>query len=260
VADDKTQGKEGGSRIIGRILPAAVQLWLRSQVEQVEQLSIDLRGCDRQIIRGYLPGVAVAAQNAVYKGICVGRVQLSAEDIRINIGQVVRGKSLKLMNGFPVTGEVMLSSTDLSNSLQSVLLQDGLNNFWRSLLQMPMFAEDVQRRYGAIAAEPEMTMHQPQISLGHESLALSFYPSVAATISETVAILGTGLSVVEGQFLQLNNPRWLTTAEMLLDEQAGEPILSLQNFRWNLGKDTQLSGLSIEPNEVICGGQVTVVP
>ncbi len=42
--DDETQGSKSssGSRIIGRLLPAAVRLWLRSQVEQVEQLSIDL--------------------------------------------------------------------------------------------------------------------------------------------------------------------------------------------------------------------------
>jgi len=260
VAGDVGQAQSGGSRIIGRILPAAVRLWLRSQVEQVEQLSIDLIGRDRQILRGYLPSVAVAAQNAIYKGICVGQVQLSAEDIRVNIGQVVRGKPLKLMNGFPVMGEVAMSDADLNHSLQSALLQDGLNDFWRSLLQMPAFAEDVRRRYGAIAAEPKMTIHQPQIALSHDSLSLSFFPSVASTISETPIVLGTGLSMVDGQFLQLNHPRWLTSIEMLANEQEGDPISALNNFRWNLGKDTQLSRLSIEPSQLICCGQITVMP
>ena len=115
-------GEEKGSRIIGRILPAAVRLWLRSQVEQVEHLSVVLEGRDRDIISGYLPGVSVSAMRTIYRGIHIGELRLSAQDIRINVGQVVRGKPLRLMQIFPVIGEVALSAADLNASLGSALL------------------------------------------------------------------------------------------------------------------------------------------
>ena len=139
---NKTSGK--GSRLIGRILPAAVRFWLRSQVEQVDSLSLALEGRDRQLLSGYLPGVSVSAEQAIYQGIHIGQLQLSAQDIRINVGQVVRGKPLRLLKVFPVLGEVALTSDDLNASLSSELLAGGLRDFWQSLLQIPALAEEVE--------------------------------------------------------------------------------------------------------------------
>lgn len=260
MADKADDEKAVGSRIIGRILPAAVQLWLRSQVERVGQLSVDLAGRDRQIIKGHLPGVSVTAQDAVYQGICVGQVQMSAEDIRVNIGQVIRGKPLKLLNAFPVSGEVTLGSQDLSDSVTSPLLQEGLNNFWRSLLALPSFVEEVENRYGKMAVHVEMTLHQPQIRLGTDRLALSFYPSPPLEVAETPVVLGAGLAIVEGHFLQLKNPCWLSSLEAIDQAEAGVPVQSLQNFRTDLGHDTQLSQLSLQPTQLHCCGQVMVLP
>jgi len=48
----KSDKKEG--RIIGRVLPGAVKLWLRTQVEQIDSLVIDLSGRDRQLLNRFL--------------------------------------------------------------------------------------------------------------------------------------------------------------------------------------------------------------
>jgi hypothetical protein len=249
-----------GSRIIGRILPAAVKLWLRSQVEQVADLSVSLAGRDRDILSGYLPAVSVSAVRAIYKGIHLGQLTLSAQEIQINAGQVLRGKPLRLLKVFPVVGEAMLSADDLNASLDSALLQGGLRDFWRSLVQHPPFGEAIAARYGQLPLQADVMLHNAQICLGNQCLALSFYPQVGEQLATHRVILGTGLSVVEGHRLQLDSPRWLQALADVTEVSKGEPIASLQGFQWNLGVDTQLSLLSLQPKQLRCHGQFKVNP
>ncbi|MEL7316102.1 MAG: DUF2993 domain-containing protein [Cyanobacteria bacterium J06559_3] len=252
--------KEGGSRIIGRILPAAVRLWLRSQVENVEALSLTLEGRDRQILSGYLPGVLVSAEQAIYQGIYINRLKLSAKDIRINIGQVIRGKPLRLLQVFPVFGEVALTGDDLNASLASPLLRSGLKDFWRLLVQDSAFSQSVEERYGMMALHPEMVMREAQIRLGDRTLALSFYPQVEGQMADVPIVLATGLSVISGNVLQLESPRWLETLDALIERAQNDPIELLQGFQWDLGKDTQLTQLALTPENLLCDGQIMVNP
>ena len=80
------------SNLISKILSPALRLWLRSQVEQAEELEIQIQGQDRQILRGYVPEVSLQTRRAIYQGLRLGQVLLQGENIHINIGQVVKGK------------------------------------------------------------------------------------------------------------------------------------------------------------------------
>ncbi len=257
---DSAGEKAKGSRLIGRILPAAVRFWLRSQVEQVEDLSVSLAGRDRDILSGYLPGVSVSAARAIYQGLHLTQLWLSAENIQINVGQVVRGKPLRLLKAFPVAGEIALSADDLNASLNSALLSAGLGDFWRSLVQSPSLGEAVETRYGRLPLHLDVVLHNAQIRLGHQRLGLSFYPQVGSQQSSSPVILGTGLSLIEGHRLQLESPRWLQTLDDVTEPSQGEPIVSLQGFQWNLGTDTQLSELVVQPDLLRCNGQLMVNP
>ncbi|MEO0768514.1 MAG: DUF2993 domain-containing protein [Cyanobacteria bacterium J06649_4] len=254
--------KKGGSRVIGKVLPTAVRFWLRSQVEQIGELSIELAGRDRQLISGYLPRVAVAADEAIYKGIHIGKVQLSAEDIRLNVGQIIRGKPLRLLKEFPVLGSVELSAVDLTQSLTSPLLVEGLLSFWKSLIWLPAFAQDVEARYGELPLQDSMRLHNPQIQLGEGCLGLSFYPAVNEERASFPIVLGTGLSVVSEHFLQLDSPYWLEHLGDLEDRSQVHANLidALQGFRLDLGVDTQLSELSLQTSLLSCCGQLMVKP
>jgi hypothetical protein len=251
---------ERGSRMIGRILPTAVKLWLRSQVAQVADLSVSLVGRDRDIMSGYLPGVSVSAAQAIYKGIHLTQLTLSAQEIQINVGQVLRGKPLRLLKMFPVAGGALLSAEDLNASLDSSLLQGGLRDFWRSLVQKTSLSDAILARYGQLPLQPDVMLHNAQICLGNQCLALSFYPQVGEQLATQPVILGTGLSVVEGHRLQLESPRWLQALADVTDVSKGEPITSLQGFQWDLGTDTQLSLLSLQPEQLRCHGQFRVNP
>ncbi|MGB3293804.1 MAG: DUF2993 domain-containing protein [Phormidesmis sp.] len=257
--ENPNQSLKGG-RILERILPAAVQLWLRSQVEQVEHLSLQLEGRDRDIVSGKLPGVVVSAQKAVYRGIHIAQLQLSAQDIRINVGQVVRGKPLRLLKAFPITGEVSLSHDDLNASLASPLLAAGLKDFWRSLMQTSSLDKTVATLYGQLPLQSDVELHNLQVRLGDQQLGLSFYPRAQTQIATRPIVLGTKISIVSGNRLQLESPRWLESLEDLTDADKGVPITSLHHFQWNLGQGTQLTQLSVQAEQLFCSGRLTVSP
>ncbi|PZO20026.1 MAG: hypothetical protein DCF25_07425 [Leptolyngbya foveolarum] len=252
--------KAGGSRIIGRVLPAAVRLWLRSQLENVGDLNIQLDGRDREIISGRLPKVAVTATNAVYQGIFLGTVNLSAEDIRINIGQVVRGKPLRLLQAFPVMGEVALSAQDLSASMRSPLLLEGLTDFWRGLARSPQLAEEIRNRYGPLSLDPNVTLHDATVALADQCVGMSFYPRSQGETTKIPVVIGAKLSVVSGHILLILSAKWLTELSELADPTQGVAIQSLEGFQWDLGKDTQISQLAIHPEQLQCTGQLQVNP
>ena len=252
------EGKKG-SRIIGRVLPAAVKLWLRSQVESVKQLDISLRGRDRQIISGYIPGVAVSAEQAVYEGIHIDQLHLSADDIRINIGQVLRGKPLRLLKAFPVIGEVALSEESLNASLCSGLLQEGLADFWRQLVRLPSVAQAVSSRYGDLPLHSEVELENPQVRLSDRTLALSFYPKTPSRKAEQPVLLATELIVVSHHILRLESPRWLKSLEDV-SAASSTPVEALSGFQWDLGRETQLSDLTLSNKQLHCSGQVMVNP
>ncbi len=256
VRDEQT----GAHRIVGRILPAAVRLWLRSQVERVENLSLQIAGRDRDLLSGYVPSIAISAQNAIYQGIHVSQLQLSAKDIRINIGQVIRGKPLRLLQMFPISGEVKLSAADLTASISSALLTQGLQDFWQQLIQHPAFAQAVDARHGPRPLSPDLILHHPQLCVAYQCLGLSFYPHAQAQTSEQPVVLGTGLAIVSGHLLQLESPHWLESLASLGDPSQRTPIDSLQGFQWDLGEDTQLTKLGLRSDHLFCHAQVMVNP
>ena len=252
--------KRGGSRIIGRVLPGAVRLWLRSQLEKVEQLDIRLDGSDREIISGRLPGVTVGADSVVYQGIHIGAVDLSAEDIQINIGQVVRGKPLRLSKAFPVMGEVLLSAQDLNDSMGSALLLGGVTDFWRGLARSPQLAEEIQSRYGRLPLEPDVVLHDLSVALGDACLGLSFYPGNQSETATVPVVLSANLSIVSGHILRISSARWLSRLSEMSDLTEGTAIQALEGFEWDLGKDTQISQLVLHPDRLLCVGQIQVRP
>ena len=55
--------------MISKILSPALKLWLRTQVEQIENLEVKISSGNRQIVKGYIPSVFIASDCAVYQGL-----------------------------------------------------------------------------------------------------------------------------------------------------------------------------------------------
>jgi len=107
------------------LLSRGLELWLRQQCSSIEGLEIQLEGSAAQLIRGRLEGVRLRARRVVYRNLRFERVELTSGVIRVRVGALLRGQSLKLELPFQVRGSVAFSGPDLGVSLATPS--------WRSL-------------------------------------------------------------------------------------------------------------------------------
>jgi len=106
-----------GSGPVLQLLASGLQLWLRQQCEGIESLEIRLEGSALSLLRGRLAGVQVMARRATYAGLEIEQVNLRSEPIQVQMGQVLRGKGLRLDHPFQIRGQVSFTGDGLSRSL-----------------------------------------------------------------------------------------------------------------------------------------------
>ncbi|MFQ4139968.1 DUF2993 domain-containing protein [Nodosilinea sp. PGN35] len=239
-----------GSRLIGRLLPPAIRLWLHTQLDHLEGLEFALDGSDRQILGGYLPGVSLAAHQAVYQGLHVSQAEVEATDIRVNLPQVLRGKPLRLLQPFPVEGQVTVLAADLRASLGSPLLGQGLRDVLRQLLAGAVSEQQVPLvdwlGEGDRAADVA-------IALGRDRLTLRW---PGATPSDDALELSLGLAMREGRWLTLEQP----VARVVPAIGAPPPPIALEDTAFDLGPEVDIRRLAVTPEGIDLGGRVRVIP
>jgi hypothetical protein len=230
-----------GSSLISKILSPALRLWLRSQVQGVESLEVDIQGQDRQILKGYVPRVSLSAEQAVYQGLRLGRALLRGENIRINIGQVIKGKPLQLLELIQVAGEVRLSEEDLQASLASELFQNALGELLTALLEQKGLANgaDASRRY---------RVHWQNLTLGEETFSLEGALSAGEQTPQPL-FLRARLSLVDAKTLRL--------AQV---ELQGCLDFALEDLTVDLGEDAEIEALALTAQELSCLGRLLIRP
>jgi hypothetical protein len=107
------------------LLSRGLDLWLRQQCSLIEGLEVQLEGSAAHLMRGRLEGVRLRARRVVYQNLRFDRVELASGVIRVRMGALLRGQSLKLEHPFQVRGSVAFSGPDLGVSLATPS--------WRSL-------------------------------------------------------------------------------------------------------------------------------
>lgn len=230
------------SRLISKVLSPAVRLWLQSQVERVEDLQVKIQGGDRQILQGAIPSVSLSAKGAVYQGLHLSQLLLTATGIHINIGQVLKGKPLRLLQPVPVVGELLLREADLNASVSAPLLSIALTEFLCQNLQ-PASA------FSKMASLP-LTLRNPQIRIDSGQLTLSGI-LVSATGIELPFVFGTGLSGANRE-LQFVRPHFQTPP--------GVPGPQPDDFTLDLGPEVDIQELTLSQSQLVCRGSITVLP
>ncbi len=252
-----------GSRLISRLLPPAIRLWLHTQFDHIEGLEFAIDGKDRQILGGYLPGVNLAARQVVYRGLHVSQAQVSAADIRVNLPQVLRGKPLRLLQPFPVEGRVTVLADDLRASLRSPLLGQGLRDVLIQLLASAEEAIPLDQWIGDGEAHAtadieldadRLTLRWPRISPPAEASEPET-PKPETPEPETLE-LTTGLAIQEGRWLWLCQPvirRLPATGEL-------PPPMALAETAFDLGPEANIRQLSVTSQGIDLEGMVRVIP
>lgn len=236
--------KSKKSRIISKVLSPAVQLWLRSQVEQVETLQFKISGGDRQIFSGHIPTVSITASRAVYKGLHLSQLELEGTGIRVNLSQVIKGKPLRLLEPIPVGGHIGILASDLAASLQAPMLSNAVSEFLSTLLK-----SEGNTKLGNDLKERQISWQKVDIEEGQLTV---FGTLTDALLQTTPVVIRAGLELASPQILRLN-PLQIqlspTSAPLILD-----------NFQVDLGSQVNLQELALTPGQLLCRGRLTVLP
>ncbi|ELR96716.1 DUF2993 domain-containing protein [Gloeocapsa sp. PCC 73106] len=215
--------------IISKVLSPAVNLWLHSQLDQVQQLQVEITGANRQIISGYIPFVSLSCSHPVYQGIHLARVAIQGENIKINLGQVIKGQPLRLSEPILVTGEISLEESQLNLSLASPLLSGALTDLLRDFLSGTSL-ENYQIRWVNLEIKPD-------------KLIMSGIANNDQTIT-----LRTGLSLASPRKL-LFHPLQIETAT---------DHVSLSKYEVDLGSQVQLESLILTEGKINCSGKARI--
>jgi hypothetical protein len=245
-----TTTAKGQSHLIGKVLSPAIRLWLRSQVEHVDELEFQIAGGDRQLLAGYIPQVSISAQNAVYRGLHLSEIALTGCNIQINLGQIWRGKPLRLKDVVPVEGVLLMRQAAFNASLRSPLLGEAVVEFVAALLRSQQSGGFLE-----IDQDEPLNLQSPQVFFTAGKATLSV--SLISTTGEVIPIIiRTGLRLVNGNILSLNEPQWLTR----VNSNRGLPLKDLQDFQIPLGTDVYLHELHLEEEQLRCRGRINVIP
>ncbi|MEH1951696.1 MAG: DUF2993 domain-containing protein [Nostoc sp.] len=223
-------------RIITQVLTTAVKLWLRSQVSQISELEVEIKASDRQLFSGRIPSVSVFATHAVYQGLLITQIQLIAENIRVNIGSVLKGKSLRLLETVPVVGDLIVDEKDLNTSLSSDLLSTALSD-----LLVKVLPKDYPQ------LQP---IKWQEILLGNNQVILR---GLRVTNSETTPLeICLGLQLLSGHELQL--------AHIKIKPDQGDILEDNHEYNLDLGSDVDIQELTLIPGKLVCRGRINVNP
>jgi hypothetical protein len=236
--------KSKKSHIISSVISPAVRLWLRSQVEDVAALQFKIQGGDREILTGYIPSVSIAATRAIYQGLHLTDIELEGTNIRCNLGEVFKGKPLRLLEPIPVSGKLLLLENDLQASLSSPLLSIALSELLDTflkggnLLHPPLDFSDQQIHW-----------QQIKIDTGHITLSGILTNS---TMETTLVTIRAGLLLTTPQEIQLDPLSIQLSSNQL-------PII-LDGFTINLGPEVDIDELILTSGQLTCRGGLMVMP
>ena len=223
-------------KIITKVLTSAIKLWLRSQLNQVSHLEVQIEASDRQLLSGCIPGVLISASNAVYQGLHITQIELQAEKIQLNVASILKGQPLQLSAIVPVVGKLIITEQDLNNSLSSPLLLTAINDVL--ILLLPEYSLNFK------------AINWRKITLDNQVLILHGIP-----ISDQDGAffnIYLGLELLNGQELQLTQVQVKTDQEVLLEKNSPYMI--------NLGTDVDIEKISLIPEQLFCSGRINVNP
>jgi hypothetical protein len=222
--------------IIRNVLKTALSLWLRSQVSQISELKVEIQASDRQLLSGRIPGVSIFATHAVYQGLHLTQILLKAENIRINIGAVLKGKPLQLLETIPVFADVILNEEDLNASVSSELLATALNDLLLKLL-------------------PEHSPNSKPIAWQTISLAnnnLKVYGIQAPETHPTTIEMSVSLELLSAHELKLSQIQIKHGTAVLTEKNEAQYL--------DLGLDVDIQELTLIPGKLLCRGRINVNP
>ncbi len=227
---------------VAPLITPLLKTWVMQQVSQAENLDIKLQGTDQELLGGLIPQINISADNVVYQGVQARSVNLVGRSVQLDLSQAFRGGGVKLKSPVQADLVIRMAEPDLNRYLTSPQFQKQFAN-----LRLPMPGLS-----GSATTIP-LTINQPQISLleeGRIQLAAALQPEQGASLPVQIT---TGLDLLSGNTLKLNNPALKSSGQSL-------PTELLQSLKIDLGPDTLLKSLDIRKGSMQLNGIFTIRP
>jgi LmeA-like phospholipid-binding len=219
--------------IISSLLAPACAAWLRTQVSEVASLDVQIAAKDRQILSGTIPSVSILATQTVYRGISLQKINLVADQIAVNLSQVMRGKPLRVLQPIEVEIEATIADADLLSSLTAPLLAGAVNQLIAQVIALP--GEDWSLVWQDVTIQTGKLTLQGQVQ--------QFGSLVPINIC-------TGIALQERRIIYL--------APLVIDcELVEKPV---ESYSIDLGDEVNLRKLVLAEGELHCAGQVHIRP
>jgi hypothetical protein len=231
-----------GTDIISKVLSPAIRVWLRSQVEEIETLDLKITGGDRQILSGYIPQIFLATNRAVYQGLHLRQIELQAENIYLNLGQIMRGKPLRLIEPVPVSGQLLLDEVDLQASVISPLLGSGLTELVFILLEKSGIQEPQTHLQS-------YKINWENIEINPEKFSLTGKLTDENNNSNPLNI-NSGLSLINSQKLHLS--------PIIIEGLPAHLEININEIEIDLGDHVEIAELNLSEGQISCIGQLIV--
>lgn len=229
--------------IVGSILASALKIWLKSQVEKVEALQIEVAGSDFQLLQGTLPKVAIASRRAVYQGIHLSQIRLESHQIRLSVGQILKGYPIRLLEPVPVWIEAVIAESDWQASLAAPLLSTALTETFLALLD-----HNTASLPTALASLHPAQICWRYLTLTDGELALSGRLNLSDPLAFT---LRAGVASTHRRYLHLQ--------PLYLEIPPGNP-LELEAFPFDLGSEIEIKVLRLSSSKLAVSGKLMIVP
>jgi LmeA-like phospholipid-binding len=219
--------------IISSLLAPACAAWLRTQVSEVASLDIQIAAKDRQILSGTIPSLAILATKTIYRGISLQKIQLWAEQIEVNLNQVMRGKPLRVLKPIKVEIAANIADADLLSSLTAPLLSGAVNQLLAQVIALP--GANWSLLWQAVKIEPGKLTLQGQVQQDGNIKPIQ---------------ICTGIALQAGRIIQL--------APLDINCELVDNLVEFYSI--DLGDEVNLRELILGEGELYCAGQVCIRP
>ncbi|MEL6501821.1 MAG: DUF2993 domain-containing protein [Cyanobacteria bacterium J06607_15] len=227
-----------GSKLIGKLLSGAVKLYLRSQVERVENLQVKIGGKSKQILQGYIPEVWLSCDRAIYQGLHLNQIQLNGTNIAVNLPEVIKKQPLKLIEPIFIDIALKLNTVDLQASLASDLLQSGLADLWRMILAAQ---DSTELDRGTIAWQKIAIVNESLVLLGRYQDASGETKKLTLTTE-----------------INLKDDHCLCLAPLKIASDSLQNGTLERQLEIDLGTDVAIANLTMESGQILCTGKIRV--
>ncbi len=227
------------AQFVSAIVNPLVARWIKSEVDSVDNLSVNIKGADNDLLGGRIAQAEVSGDNLVYKDFYLSRVELSGQDIRLTVDEALSGGSLELVEPLPVQAMLRLTDLDLNRSIQAPLIQSQLAE---ANVDIPVGSG------GSVAFQ----LREPQVSILDGRLKIDALLNSDGT--DVPVSVTTGLLPQNGSQLLLVNPTWLGEGGV------ETPIAGLEDLAIDLGPDVAIGSLQLQAGQLIYNGIVTIQP